>query len=969
MMMNKLCYKRLVVNLLLISFTGSSIIGCNGNSAGSSANSVSSFKQYASGTAKISSTSNGFDGVAANTIQHDSTKQSSYLSLVTNNNSNWTFTFLGCDNSKVGAFNSKSINIDANYQFPTTTNYADKWVDLGFPLQANGQKTPIPSSEHIFEKAIWFNEPDSLDLTKGYEASCFYKLTNPTIGTDHPMFIKLAFKWKSECVSQQVCGQTTATKIRELNDKKREGLGWWYATWGIEGVSVPGLSLISAMSYQKLRPMPVPINDVFEDYFQQSFYEYNKYIDKLSQKMAEFKDMPPEAFAKDLEAFKDSLTSEQKIAFDDMALDMYVEHGQVGYLLSEGGANPEEVIKQFLGDYKTASAEIAPFDTGNSTTMMRKFVNRQTGEVEIVGRDMTHGRLYHMGGVTTAESDKRAVMDGLFGIEPPKNFMEYFDDKYGSAGAFKKVGLEENVLTAEEKKVLEERFPANYYEGYKSDATEAIEASMRQPITIFEERAFKDIAFDAAASTGIGIAIIAGMDMLMSFGLKAIGGSPALGLEDYSPNLFSLAEVTEADVANNQDKQLQANTKVTLVGGADLTTQTVMLTPIFMKAGNANSSVDLQTNVQIAINSLSTPAQRYEPYDPFGSNEDPFFGSCMGKQNCGKTPTHKSDAAIMMNITAASSSSLQTHDVNFLLSQAAGSITGIDILSKAQPLDAPIVTVNSVSDTNHKKLSSGLRRVGNIEGLFLNHDQSAELTVQLPKALGSNGDDELYGGGLFADLISEEDEMEPGDDAPVSHSMVHFTKAQSTSAEKAASDSGSYVFTNMFDCPAPLKLGSTCKLNIKLSGKNDGKKHIGHLLVADATSFVRYLTVYINYNIITDYNIVNGNIGDDSPQPLELKNVSGRTYERFEVDGLPEGASIDNSNCSNVSSGNSCTLWFNLGNVVDDGSYYVKVYGVTADNRDKPLSELPRMDKVNIEVQVMNDIPWKKKMGVKNVSK
>jgi hypothetical protein len=310
-------------------------------------------------------------------------------------------------------------------------------------------------------------------------------------------------------------------------------------------------------------------------------------------------------------------------------------------------------------------------------------------------------------------------------------------------------------------------------------------------------------------------------------------------------------------------------------------------------------------------------------------------------------------------------------DTEILASQTLGEDYGVKELSEAAPLPAPDYQVTKVSSPSGKllaglgtnshmvSLAKNNSRFGSLEGLVLNHEQAVNLQVTLPKASGANGAANIVGGGLFAKLDIEEDKQplaagvrtaseSEGEAKPI----PIVSEVKSIYAEKEV-ESSEYAFSSMYDCKFPIKPGTNCNLRVKLLGHNDGKKHIGHLVVADLSSYSRYIPVFINYNILKSSNIINVDAGDSSIQELTLKNVSGRRYKSFKVEGLPAGSSIEaGSSCNNgAEPGEECKLGFNLGNA-EAGKYIVKVYGITAGNEAKPLSEIAEMDSEAVEISV-----------------
>ena len=141
--------KKLLLNTLLVSFTFSSLTACGSGTSGGAAALPSSTANMSK--SKTSTSNSTFTGVWANIIGLDSRHETSHLSLVPENHSNYSFQFMGCDgDSSVSAANPGSMDIPPGYSAASTKDYNEKWK----PLFNDGE---APLESRIYDHALKFD--------------------------------------------------------------------------------------------------------------------------------------------------------------------------------------------------------------------------------------------------------------------------------------------------------------------------------------------------------------------------------------------------------------------------------------------------------------------------------------------------------------------------------------------------------------------------------------------------------------------------------------------------------------------------------------------------------------------------------------------------------------------------------------------------------------------------------------------
>jgi hypothetical protein len=937
---NRSFFKRLIIRLLLISFTFSSLFGCNVGSGNSISPSKSSIQ------AKLSSTDveDNFEGIGANIISHDGKAQDSNLSFIPDNYSGWKFEYLGCEGKNIGAYNPETISFDARYMFPTTSDYPDMWVKF-FPLQEDGQKTPIYDKAYIYYHAVRFNKSDD----KG--GACYFKLTKSQIGKEHPLFLKTVFMSKSECAEGLPGCTNTSTQVQELLKYKAQENSWW-----IIGGPSGGLTLGAIYKFFAIKDFENASTVKLFKYMNTKMRTvYIKYAeDVLEPFMFEFKDMTPEQFDVDLINWELRLNDKQKKAFGDMVRELAKGDGDgngalktTSKVLKDSKADADRAVLnarkelfKLLREKKEIIGLSQVNDGGEIKEVYLMSKRDGSGSAPLVKKtsvSTTETNIYTPG-VNTVETELKKVVDGKF---PQTEAVYKLDGRFQTSSIQK--GILAEAKNYELNQGLSRAYPRKEYSFLSQETGMFSKANQYFDQGVLQANDFIALSRNLLKENIITFAImVVFIGAIYAYG-DIVTSPPAMGSTSVTINKVKLAVPNDEDVSrwnatHESYQQIKANTKLVTIDKPDLISQKIMLSYI----NAAVLGVNAQANAEISLKSLSTPMERFQKYDPYGVNRDPFFGDCMDQTDCASGPTKKADAALTLIINDEDSYLMENKDIDLQKSIDIGKENNIPALSTAEPLAAPQVEV------------LGNSHAGNLDGIMLRQNEPLQLKVTLPKASGNNGDN-IRGGGLSAELTTEYDSLEPGEQPIESLTRIVYTKAQSVSAEKYyAADVP--VFTSIFNCDPLLKVGDSCLLTIKISGPDDGKPHIGHLMIADVTSFVRYITVYINYHIIQKLKIINVDKGDNSVHNLVLSNVSGKVYKNFVVEGLPEGARLEN-NCMNVSSDSDCSLGFELGNVTP-GKYVVRAYGINEDNRGKAESEIAAMDTAKISINVAEANPW-----------
>jgi hypothetical protein len=234
-----------------------------------------------------------------------------------------------------------------------------------------------------------------------------------------------------------------------------------------------------------------------------------------------------------------------------------------------------------------------------------------------------------------------------------------------------------------------------------------------------------------------------------------------------------------------------------------------------------------------------------------------------------------------------------------------------------------------------------------ISGLFLNPNQEFKLSVQVPKSSGNSGED-LVSTGLVANFtLSEESGTTYVREI---HNTLMASEIDKEATESATKDMVTPYLYSGYDCSFPTKIGDTCNLKLKVGGMNDGKKHRGHLYLAEGISRTTSIPVYLNYHLISEPNAISISENEPSTQVLQMMNSSSIDYSKVELSGLPSGAKIVSNSCSNgLGSGQQCQIGYDLSGV-EVGDYQVKINGIVsgasglvpeADSSDLKLTVTP----------------------------
>jgi hypothetical protein len=202
-----------------------------------------------------------------------------------------------------------------------------------------------------------------------------------------------------------------------------------------------------------------------------------------------------------------------------------------------------------------------------------------------------------------------------------------------------------------------------------------------------------------------------------------------------------------------------------------------------------------------------------------------------------------------------------------------------------------------------------------VDGLFVPTD--GEITLPLILANSTGNPTVKIAAGLNADFQSDlSDSTESGVMLPV-FSSVH-------SLDQFASNSGTPMLYQAFDCGYPYKLGSSCNLKLRVSNGSRQGKSTGKLYVYDQTSDALPIPVYVGYNLALDQHAVSVP-ENTSGVDVSLGVASAEGYDSIKVEGFP--GTVDTSDCSDMKTADQCSITFITKNM-KEASYHIKVSGV-----------------------------------------
>ena len=159
-------------------------------------------------------------------------------------------------------------------------------------------------------------------------------------------------------------------------------------------------------------------------------------------------------------------------------------------------------------------------------------------------------------------------------------------------------------------------------------------------------------------------------------------------------------------------------------------------------------------------------------------------------------------------------------------------------------------------------------------------------------------------------------------------------------------ESRSTVLYSNFKCEYPLKVGTSCPLELKIGGIGGTNKHMGKIYIADAMGKPTAIPVYINYKLVSEPLSMTLDEGQRGEFKLKLKNFGSDRYSSIQLSNLPNGASITSNSCSGgIANGETCELVYDLSSVVA-GDYIVNVTGV----KPGANSSAPDMGQLKIHV-------------------
>ena len=332
-------------------------------------------------------------------------------------------------------------------------------------------------------------------------------------------------------------------------------------------------------------------------------------------------------------------------------------------------------------------------------------------------------------------------------------------------------------------------------------------------------------------------------------------------------------------------------------------------------------------NISIFSKVLTSPFIR-----PYNNDTDPYLGDL---RNGGVD--HKHDAVIQVNISD-NSVDFEKNDINDAQNAVYTSLGYGDAVPVLHP--APQWSVSSIQDRHTGKVvysaksnphntlyaSNGLKRVGDIEGLFVMSGESVVINTTLLS--DPNHPDYQYGGGMDVSYVVADDDnvSESGidpwiDQIDSSDEESMLSKYNTDNPESSIK----YLFAKANQTSMSPKVGDNIPLTLVLDGMS-GSKSEGHLYLADQNSKTVSIPVYLNYHLVTEPKAYTVSMGDSDIYPLTLLN-NGNRYESISVSGLPDGTKIVNNSCSNgLDQDKQCEIDFDFSGV-DMGSSDIIITG------------------------------------------
>lgn len=821
------------------------------------------------------------------------------------NDTSHSFSLVGCEKSDGNWITDKAgINLDGANSIKLERN------QMVASIQKQSTKNLIQIKDH--------------GVSIGADLKCYYKIYDKDI--DKNLYVKLNFK-KDQYATYSAIFQTVDRPYKEMAQARRDSTPGWFTGVVNTVAPVAGIGARAAV----IASLP---QNVQKEYI-------NFAVDKFYNDLATFQTLQFENVNSQLARIRSLPLDKQEAEFSKLFEEMTSNGGQIYPCIQPKGISKAEAFDYFkkvdhYGNAKLPNGEMsnrwAPLDKEGNVIGEVRSINETSGishwteaqpmmEKEIEDSSSKLG--YDMKVLKENLSVREVGELGDVGLS--EKMMERGIRGFSGGGQFSySMALEDINIAKEGSHVLPsfEKY-ASKMSSIETTSSTILEDGETKFIYDAAEKEFiglarREMISAVLSSTGVGL-LVEAVSWFSVFPLLSSALFPGVTGEFTTALDYGSLSVPTPDDINNWNKQHPDNKIEDTTYQVGLSKSTYKSELSIAAKPNSKELFDRSDVIKISLDALTTPFSRSTT-----QGRDIYDNDITDLDTDG-------NSVFMMTIGAVGSNNLATRDFSqeinkqilnkYNLGNFMPSLVSAPVVNKTMmtnytgSLKTSLMNSSNILQANSGKQGLALKKVGDIQGLFIQPNQIVTLNLSIPDDTKSdgNGYSLLY---VSNKLLSSQD--------PAIYKIV-----KSADLFDRSKSLGDNVLLAMFDTPFPYKLSDSTNLSIAISdGGLNGISSSGHLYVGDNFGETVEIPVYLNYALLAEPNILSAK-KNGGKVSFTIANVTDKDYSNLEITGIPEDAELSNGALDSLKAGQQRKIIIDLSDVDKIGTYDIVIKGIS----------------------------------------